>query len=190
MIRTFNPPMRTAVMILLMTSGAAMANLLSNASFEQDGENTESAQHWRIDVPNDHGDAWGTAIRSNWRAFDGYHAGAIRGGWTGMGEYGGFWQEAKIESGKTYKASAWFWADHSWHADTQEFKLEFWNEDRTEMVGESTLPLRDISESWTQREITADAPGNAVWGRVVINVNGAGHHGALQIDKVELDAAR
>jgi len=181
---------RAALFGLLFATSVASANMLNNSSFEQAGETWETARHWRMDDPDDHGDAWGAAIRSNWRAIDGYHAGAIRGGWAGVGDYGGFWQEVHIEPGMNYKAMAWFWADAAWRSDVQEMKLEFWNEDRTEMVGDYLLRLESIGESWTPREITLSAPPNAAWGRVVINVSGIGHHGSLQVDKIELHVAQ
>ena len=136
-------------LVALLITGAstlAHANLLNNPGFEEQGERYEAARHWRMDDPDDHGDAWGTAIRTDWRAFDGYHSGAIRGAWAGMGEYGGFWQEVAIEVGVTYKASAWFWADQAWRAEVQELKIEFWNSDRTELLAEQVVPLEGVGE--------------------------------------------
>lgn len=191
MIATSSKHRRVVVMFLMVTTaGIAQANMLNNSSLEQEGETWETARHWRMDVPDDHGDAWGTAMRANWRAIDGYFTGAIRGGWAGVGDYGGFWQEVRIEPGMNYKATAWFWADAAWHAGIQEMKLEFWNEDRTEMMGDYLLRLEGIGESWTPREISIPAPANSAWGRVVINVSGIGNHGSLLVDKIELHAQR
>ena len=169
-------------------AGAANANLLQNGSFEEAGNEPETARHWKMNDPSEHGDAWGSAIRVDWRANEGTHIGAIRGKWAGVDEYGGFWQEARVEAGKTYRASAWFWADNGWGAGVQELKIEFWGEDRTEKLGERIVSLCDVGESWTLKEVTLDAPVNAAWGRVVINVSEVGEEGALQIDQVALDA--
>jgi hypothetical protein len=168
-------------------AGVANANLLQNGSFEKAGNEPETARHWKVNDPAESGDAWGSAIRVDWRAKDGAHIGAIRGKWAGAGEYGGFWQEARIEPGKTYRASAWCWADNSWGAGVQELKIEFWGEDRTEKLGERSVSLSDVREDWTLKEVTLDAPANAVWGRVVINVSEVGDNGALQVDQVALD---
>lgn len=180
-------------LVALMITGAstlAHANLLNNPGFEEQGERYEAARHWRMDDPDDHGDAWGTAIRTDWRAFDGYHSGAIRGAWAGMGEYGGFWQEVAIEVGVTYKASAWFWADQAWRAEVQELKIEFWNSDRTELLAEQVVPLEGVGESWTRKEVSLTAPQHAAWGRIVVNAHNVGSNGSLQLDQVALEAVR
>lgn len=177
----------TAAMFCL--ASPVQANLLQNGSFEEAGNEPETARHWKINDPAESGDAWGSAIRVDWRAKDGMHIGAIRGTWAGADTYGGFWQEARVEPGKTYRASAWFWADNSWGAGVQELKIEFWGEDRTEKLGERSVSLSDVREDWSLKEVTLDAPANAVWGRVVINVNEAGENGALQVDQVSLESA-
>ncbi|HMP89592.1 MAG TPA: hypothetical protein PJ991_05300 [Kiritimatiellia bacterium] len=179
----------SCLFVSVLTAIIAQANLLQNPSFEVAGTQPETAYHWKMNDPGDHGDAWGNAIRVDWRARDGRHIGAIRGAWAGLGEYGGFWQEAEISGGTEYKATAWFWADNHWSADTQEFKLEFWNADRSEKISEQSVTLHDVGETWVQKEVSAIAPDGAAWGRVVINVSGAGEHGALQVDLVALEAA-
>lgn len=177
-----------AVSGLVLTTSAARANLLQNGSFEEAGNEPETARHWKMNDPSESGDAWGSAIRVDWRANDGAHIGAIRGKWAGADEYGGFWQEARIEPGKTYRASAFFWADQSWGAGVQELKIEFWGEDRTEKLGERSVGLSDVGENWTLKEVTLDAPAGAAWGRVVINVGEVGNDGALQVDQVSLES--
>jgi hypothetical protein len=173
----------------MAVAGGAQANLLKNPSFEEAGIAAESAQNWKMNDPDDHGDAWGNAIRVDWRAQEGRHIGVIRGTWAELGDYGGFWQEAEIVAGTSYKASAWLWADAGWKAETQEIKMEFWNADRTEMLGSEIVALHDIGETWVQKEVSAMAPEGATWCRVVLNVAGAGDSGALQVDSISLDAA-
>jgi len=175
--------------LAMAMTAAASANLLNNPSFEEQGEHEEAALYWRMNDPNDHGDAWGSAVRVDWRATDGRYIGAVRGTWAGMGDYGGFWQEAEIEAGSTYKASASFWADGGWRAETQEMKIEFWNADRSEMVGVEGVTLDDVGEIWVQKEVSAQAPEGAAYARVVISVSGVGDSGALQIDQVSLESA-
>jgi len=167
--------------------GIARANLLQNPGFEDEGERSDAARHWRLDDPDDHGDAWGNAIRSDWRSHEGRFAGAIRGAWSGMGEYGGFWQEVAIEPGKKYRVSAWFWADAAWACGTQEIKIEFWDQDRMHLLGTEQLALGTIGENWELREVSATAPGGSVWARVVISVDQAGEAGALQVDSVGIE---
>lgn len=183
---------RYAALLLFVsaTVGVAGDNLLKNPGFEESASHDYDALHWRMHEPDDHGDAWGTAIRTDWRAREGRYIGVVRGGWAGVGEYGGFWQEVAAEAGVTYRASAWFWADGAWRAETQEMKLEFWNADRTAVVGSETVALNDIGEIWVQKEIEAAAPEGTAWVRMVINASGTGNDGALQIDEVSLVAQR
>jgi hypothetical protein len=170
-------------------SGTAGANLLQNPGFEEAGTTPESARHWKINDPDDHGDAWGNAIRVDWRSQEGAYIGAIRATWAGMGDFGGFWQEAPAVPGTTYRASAWFWADGRWTAAVQELKIEFWNQDRTAKLSEELIPLHDVGEIWVNKSLVGTAPEEAGWARVVVNVNGTGEHGALQVDAVRLEQA-
>jgi hypothetical protein len=157
---------------------AMAGNLVQNPGFEEESN----------EDPDDHGDSWGSASRENWRARTGEFIAAVRGTWAGAGDYGGWWQEAEAESGITYQAAAWFWADATWSAGVQEIKIEFWNSDRSQLLGVHAQPLGNIGEEWTQRSVEGAAPEHTVWVRVVINVSDTGAEGALQIDDVELTA--
>ena len=173
--------------LFLCAGTAGQANLLFNTSFE--AESTFSygfAQNWKLNDPDDHGDAYGSASRENWRAHEGQFLGAIRGTWAGQGDFGGFWQEAEGHGNLTYRAAAWFYADAGWRAQTQDLKLEFWNWDRTQLLGSAVNSLYDLREEWTRHEVSAVAPDGTEWVRVVIHVSGAGEAGALQVDEVEL----
>lgn len=173
--------------IILVTAGAASANLLYNTGFELESAFSYGfALNWKLNDPDDHGDAYGSASRENWRAHEGQFLGAIRGTWAGQGNYGGWWQEAEGHGGTTYRASAWFYADAGWHAQTQDLKLEFWNWDRTQLLGSAVNSLYELREEWTRHEVSAVAPDGTQWVRVVIHASDTGEAGALQIDDVEL----
>lgn len=172
---------------MLVLAANARANLLKNPSLEDAGDQEASAKYWKINDPDDHGDAWGNAIRVDWRAHDGRHIGVVRGTWAEMGDYGGFWQETEATPGAAYRASAWFWADGGWKAEVQELKLEFWNSDRTEIVGSQAVGLHDVGELWVHKEVEGTAPENAAWVRLVVSVSGAGDQGALQFDELSLE---
>ncbi len=175
------------LVIFLLAAGSAAANLLYNTSFEIEGAFSYGcALNWKMNDPDDHGDAYGSAARENWRAHHGQFLGAIRGTWAGTGDFGGWWQEAEGRAGVTYRISAWFYADASWRAQTQDLKLEFWNWDRTQLLGSAVKNLHDLREEWTRQEVSAVAPDGTEWVRVVIHASGAGEAGALQIDDVEL----
>lgn len=162
-------------------------NLLKNPGFEDAGSLDQHALHWRMNEPDDHGDAWGTSFRAEWRAHEGRFAGAVRGTWASLGDYGGFWQEVPGAAGEAYKATAWFWADAGWIAETQELKIEFWDAERTTMLGSESVPLHDVGEIWVQKEVEGRAPENTAWVRVVIHVGVAGQSGSLLVDEVSLE---
>lgn len=165
------------------------SNLLSNASFETESAHAVGyALHWKLNDPDDHGDSWGSASRESWRAHRGQFMIAIRGTWANSGDYGGIWQEAQGRAEQTYRASGWFYADVGWTATVQEFKLEFWNWDRSQLLGSTAISLEDVGETWSKREVSAVAPAGTEWVRLVVNVSGAGPTGALQIDDVSLES--
>jgi len=168
----------------------ASANMLQNAGFETESTlGANAAQNWKMNDPDEHGDVWGNATRENWRAHEGEYEATIRGTWANEGDFGGLWQEAAATAGTMYRVSAQFWADVNWTATTQELKIEFWNADRSQMLGANTNAIVGVGESWTEVSVDGTAPEGAAWVRAVINVAGAGEAGALQVDDVVLDVA-
>ena len=188
-----NPVKRVTLAVVAFTvSGMAIAsaNMLRNASFETTGTDGEAvAQSWKMNDPDEHGDAWGSASRETWRAHEGAAVGAVRGTWAQAGDYGGFWQESEAMAGTTYRVSAQFYADATWTATSQELKIEFWNADRSEMLGASTNAIVGVGETWTEVSVDGTAPEGTAWARAVVNVAGAGEAGALQVDEMVLDEA-
>jgi hypothetical protein len=188
-----NPVKRAAVAVIAFAvSGMAIAsaNMLRNASFETPAADGEfGAQSWKMNDPDEHGDAWGSAARETWRAQDGTAIGTVRGTWAQAGDYGGWWQESEATAGTMYRVSAQFYADTDWTAATQELKLEFWNADRSQMLGATTNAIVGVGEMWTEVSVDGTAPEGTAWARAVISVSGTGEAGALQIDAVDLDVA-
>ncbi len=178
----------TGVALMLGWAGAVLANLIENPSFEQESSFSYGfAMSWKLNSPDDHGDSYGSAARENWRAHEGQFIATIRGAWAGQGHYGGWWREADGHGGATYRAAAWFYADAAWTAQSQELKLEFWNWDRSQLLGSAVHTLSELREEWARREVSAVAPDGTEWVRVVIHASGVGESGALQIDEVELE---
>ncbi|HEY8240729.1 MAG TPA: hypothetical protein VIH35_04740 [Kiritimatiellia bacterium] len=181
-----------AAMASLLAAGAlvASAGLLKNASFESAGSGGDAvAQNWKLNDPDDHGDAYGSATRESWRAHEGTWIGTIRGKWAEAGDYGGFWQEAEGAAGTTYRATVQLWADTDWTAEVQEIKIEFWNSDRSEQLSAVTNAIIGAGETWTEFSVDGMAPEGAAWIRAVIHAGGVGDAGALQIDEFDLDTA-
>lgn len=178
----------TAVVAVAFAASAQAANLLSNGSFEAESSASYAfAQNWKMNDPDDHGDAWGNAGRENWRAKDGSFIMAIRGLWVDMGDNGGVWQEVEGQPGRTYRLSAWFWADSMWNPQTQEMKLEFWNWDRSQMLGSSVQKIEGVGEDWKEISLTATAPEGTEWVRAVFLASGVSSAGSLQIDDASLE---
>jgi hypothetical protein len=180
---------KQAAFILIVACGiSARANMLQNPGFEAASSSGPAvALNWKMNEPDDHGDAWGSALRMDWRAHEGQYAAAVRGRWANAGDYGGVWQEAEVEHGRKYRFSAWLWADATWSASIQDLKIEFWDVGRSQKLGESKVSFNDISEMWMEKSVEGVAPEGAFWARVVITVSGAGPQGALQIDDLKLE---
>ncbi len=180
---------RTFTVIFMFSAITAGAmSLIDNGSFEVPGSSSaDTASHWAMNDPDEHGGSWGSASRKDWRSHEGMFIGVIPGTWAEAGTFGGFWQEAEANAGSTYRASGWFWADQAWNAERELLKIEFWNAERTEMVFEQTVDLTDVGEAWTEKSVEATAPENAAWVRIVVDVDKAGTDGALQMDELSLE---
>jgi hypothetical protein len=180
------------VLAALFLAGAprtpAAENLLRNGSFEEAAPSTNinDAMHWSYAEPDEHGDAWGSASREQWRAVDGQYIGSVRGLWADLGTRGGVWQEATAEPGQSYRFSGWFYCDPEWIAVTQEIVLEFWDADRQTLLGETRLPIAGCFDTWTERSVEGTAPEGTAWARVVVHVDHVGPSGALQFDNLVL----
>ena len=176
------------VAVLMLAAPVHGANLIQNPSFEVECmDDSNSAMNWKMDHPDDHGDKWGSASRESWRSHDGQFTASIRGTWAERGNYGGWWQEAEVEGGRTFRLAAWLYADSAWTADLQEMKIEFWTMDRSKLLGAVTNAFTGVGELWSQQSIQGFAPEGTGWARVVFNVSGTGPAGALQIDLVTLE---
>lgn len=179
---------RQAVFFLACIAAPAFANLLQNSDFESESHSTPQAPlNWKLNEPDDHGDIWGSAIRMDWRARSGSHAVALCGTWANTGDNGGLWQEAEVEPERTYRFSAWLWADADWTANVQELKLEFWDVGRSILLGEDKVSVSGLSEKWTEHSVQGKAPAGAFWVRVVVYVSGVGPSGAMQVDDAALE---
>ncbi|OGV45718.1 MAG: hypothetical protein A2X46_09440 [Lentisphaerae bacterium GWF2_57_35] len=169
----------------LIKDESGPTNLLRNAGFEAPGNTDSDAYHWTAGLPDSYAGKWGNAARESWRAREGEWEGVVKTTWGGTHEnFGGFWQESAVNALTTYQASAWFWADNTWTAAVQEFKVEFYS--FGSCISTSRLLLNDVHAAWTQKAFTATAPVSANAAHVVVNVSGAGGSGSLQFDAVEL----
>lgn len=184
----FRKSISTAAAAFALAVSGQAENLLSNGSFEAESSTSYAfAQNWKMNDPDNHGDAWGNAGRENWRAKDGAFIMAIRGLWVNMGDNGGVWQEAEGRPGQTYRLSAWFWADSTWSPHAQEMKIEFWNRDHSEMLGSTAQKIEGVGEDWKEISLTAIAPEGTEWVRAVFLASGVSGEGSLQIDDASLE---
>ncbi len=172
-------------MYRLVRDGAASANLLTNGGFELPGTSDSNARYWQWGTPDTHGSTWDNVARTEWRAHEGEWEGTVRGTWAGAAS-GGWWQETAATSGTTYEASAWFWADSTWTASSQDLKIEFYSSSYGSPLSSMSTALGDVHEAWTQKTVRATAPGGTAWARFVVGVSGAGGAGALQFDDARL----
>jgi len=174
------------------------SNLLYNAGFETAGSVATRARYWESGNPNIHGAMLGTAERqgSNWniRTHSGQWVGLMKARWAIQGNSGTWWQEAPVEGGLTYEASAYFQpeaAPNVWTAAVHQLRLEYYDFNRTNLLATFTRDLTGIPQSntnWVQQFISGSAPVGAAWGRLVVFVDGIGPNGTYRIDSAALRA--
>ena len=164
-------------------------NQLLNPGFETQGVTTNHPYYWNAGDPDLNGDVDGSAGRVSWRSHGGTWEGTIRGTWAGLGNAGTFWQERPVLSGRTYKLSAWFWADSTWSAGKQGMKIEFLTgtPTGTNYLLAVTSLVSGVGQAWTQKTMTATAPPGGQWVRAVVFAESAGANGALQFDDLSLE---
>ncbi|MFH0953041.1 MAG: protein kinase [Verrucomicrobiota bacterium] len=170
---------------------ASGSNLVRNASFGIAGSSLQQAYCWELGRPDERGGRWGTASRQPWRGRQDGWEGTIGGQWAGSAD-GGWWQEVAAVPGRTYEASAWFWADRgqygTWTSSVQGIKIEVYagSGARRELLRAVTNCFADLGEAWTQKVVRCTAPEKADWVRLEIFASGVGKAGSLQIDDVSL----
>lgn len=168
------------------------SNLLYNGGFELAGSQAKRARYWEFGVPNMHGDAGGTAERvAPGSPHSGTYVGALLGTWAGRGNSGYWWQDAPVEPGLTYEASAWFQAEggpNPWTAGEQQLKLEYYDFNYNNQLAVFTRDLASVTSTWTEHAVSGQAPEGAAWARWVVYAVGAGNSGSLRIDDARVRA--
>lgn len=159
-------------------------NLLKNPGFESPGSSEFDALHWERGRPDTHGDNWGNSFREDYRQRSGLWMGAVG---ADPVNFGGWYQEVPFTQDYTYKFDGYFYIDPNWTAAVQEVKVEFFN-NSYRLLGQASLPLTGLTNSWQLRSFTAIAPTSSTWARTVINVSGAGTKGTLEFDDLSVTA--
>lgn len=164
------------------------ANLLRNPGFEEEAPGDElTALYWDLGIPDSHGDMWGSAARVNWRPLSGGFHAAVRGAYAGQGTFGGFWQETAAQPGEVFTFSTWVYADNWFWADERWMKIEFLDgEHGGSNILATTWQALPLNEFWQEVSMTATAPAQTAWVRVVLDVWGMDYGGAIQFEDLEL----
>ncbi|MDD4736326.1 MAG: lamin tail domain-containing protein, partial [Kiritimatiellae bacterium] len=170
-------------------SGFGASNYLQNAGFEEAGSSSLTAAHWEWGVPDEYGDMWGTASRRSWRARSGSYEGAICGTWADPDtDHGIVQQQFRIEGGRSYTFSGWFWSDNApdntFTAGTMGIWISYYTNspDWDNLVESDVLRFEEPGSIWTYHELSVEAPVEAEWAEVYIYAYSLGYHGALQFD--------
>ncbi|HMO05090.1 MAG TPA: hypothetical protein PKC67_15580 [Kiritimatiellia bacterium] len=161
-----------------------VTNLLKNPGFESPGSSEFDALHWERGRPDIHGDNWGNSFREDYRFRSGQWMGAVG---ADPVNFGGWYQEVPFTQDYTYRFDGYFYIDPNWTAAVQEVKVEFFN-NAYRLLGQASLPLTGLTNSWLLRSFTAPAPASSTWARTVINVSGAGTKGTLEFDDLSVTA--
>ena len=159
-------------------------NLLKNPGFELttdssggDAVDWGSWQAWPKNVPNHqfspHSGSWCGSIEGKW--------------YPERTDYGSFAQDALVESGKTYRASAWFKATPDWTASSMQVKIE-WQATNGPVGDEAIANIVSLTTNWVKYSVEAAAPDGATQAHVVFLCAGAGTVGSMHVDDAELRA--
>ena len=173
-----------ALFFLTCTAGACAAgNLLLNPGFRcaPDGTDTpnESAQYWT---------AWGGATREGWGDHDNDGRLACIRNDTGSSESGGWFQDVVGFHNTRYHFGVYLCADPGYTSSAARVKIEFFNADRSAVVGAVTSSVSGLTATWSYREAEGVSPNDAVYIRPVVEVIGQGTNGVVKLDAARLVA--
>jgi hypothetical protein len=169
-----------AVLCVVLPASSSRANLLKNPGFES--SQCGGAENWNL---------WGNAAVETWYSPpEGTHAVFMRGSW-GCEDDEGAYQTTDLGSilaGATYGLSASFYRADGWSAEEQYFSLKFFDAANNLLGGVGDflecLPLN----TWTKRTLSATAPANSSYAKVIVSVDDAGACGSLGADAFTLCA--
>ena len=180
------------VLVALVISTPAFANLIVNGSFETAGSAATNAIYWDTQIGGTvlASDQWGNGDRENWNTPpDGGWAYYLKGTWNGEVDYAGVWQ--RVDGGlenQAYTLSGSFYTDNGFSA-TSAFKLEFYDNANTFLGSITTNLIGNIGTStWTPISMTTTSPVNTARLQVVFEVSGANSSGVLGGDNFDLVA--
>lgn len=179
-----------SVLVWLVSCGAVFAqdSMLLNGQFSEAGSSATRPAYWDYGAPDAHGSNWGSLARVDWRTHpstDSVWCAAVRGTWAGAGSAGGLWQEVPAAPGTTYCFSAWAFADNGWAPTAQVMFIRFYD-GNTNLLAGTNKTLREVGAYWQRFMVDAEAPTNAAWVRVGLEVSGVGASGAMSLDDFRL----
>lgn len=166
-------------------------NLIRNGDFEfADPANTNEPYAWKWRSAMAYGDRFGNSGWVDWRYHSPFKQMFVAGGYQ---DFGGMWQDVPVGEDLDYELSGWFWMDDNsntnygpWTSQVQEIKFEFFDATRATLISSVSSNIPFTGESFSQTKLLASAPSGAAWARAVVNVNGAGGKGTLQIDDISM----
>ena len=186
--------------VLAHPAPATNAFVLRNPGFELAGAaGAAQATNWGGETVHGviMGSTWGNASRESWRSHGGSWMAAIYN-WSGSMPTAGWWQSVTnaLGAGSVWTAGVWAWNDNTaggilFTNASRSFylRIEMYDSAFTLVsLEQRNCPLP--GEVWTRYQVSAVAPANAVWVRIVFGADGMGSSGALQFDDASLSGAR
>ncbi|HPC19384.1 MAG TPA: lamin tail domain-containing protein [Kiritimatiellia bacterium] len=158
------------------------ANLLKNPGFEKTSDpNGGVAVDWGSYQ------SWPHSVAINQVApHAGNWCGAIHGQlYPDWSDFGSFAQDVAVETGRTYRASAWFKATPDWSANSMQIKLEWLTISNTS-AGEAIANIPALTTNWVKYYVDGTAPSNATKAHVVFLCANAETAGKMHIDDAEM----
>ena len=102
--------------------------------------------------------------------------------WT---DYASYSQTVIVDTGRTYRASAWVRVTPDWSATTMQLKVE-WRNQANEALGGDAIVTFAPDTTWKYFSVQGDPPAGAKYAKIVVLCSGSGTAGYMCVDDVEM----
>ena len=157
---------------------ASGINLIKNPSFE-------TTVNGYADQWNGY-QAWTKTPQDGVPPHSGQQSGAIHpklfSDWT---DYASYSQTVSVDTGRTYRASAWIRITSGWTASTMQLKVE-WRNQSQEPLGRDAIVTFTPDSAWRYFSVQGAPPPGTKFAHIVILCSGSGTTGYMCVDDVEM----
>ncbi len=102
--------------------------------------------------------------------------------WT---DYASYSQTVSVDTGRTYRASAWIRITSGWTASTMQLKVEWRNQSQEPLGGDAIVTFTPDS-AWRYFSVLGTPPAGTKFAHIVVLCSGSGTTGYMCVDDVEM----